>query len=246
MKITSKLCLKYLMKNKRRTFITIIEVILMTVLITTVLTIFSSYQNYRINIARSKGNFDAEFICIKYSDALEVAKDNNVKEVSISYDYGMSKENLYKNNTSFIRIHLLGYDSNKLKNSGIKLISGRIPQTPNEILLSQQEISNISGNKKIGDELELTFEGNTKKYIIVGLAKEILVDNEDSSFSFYNGRDVKLSGITYLNANSLQSDDIVDASVLTYNLKQIYETTENLENNLKLYEIKNISKTLFT
>ena len=48
MGITSKLCLKNLMKNKRRTFITIIEVVLMTVLITTVLAIFSSYQNYRI------------------------------------------------------------------------------------------------------------------------------------------------------------------------------------------------------
>lgn len=145
MGITSKLCLKNLMKNKRRTFITIIEVVLMTVLITTVLAIFSSYQNYRINVAKDKENFDAEFVCIKYSDALEIAKDKNIKEVSICYDYGMSKENLNESNTHFKRIHLLGYDSNKLKNSGFKIISGRMPENSNEILLNYKE---TNGDKR--------------------------------------------------------------------------------------------------
>ena len=100
----------------------------------------------------------------------------------------------------------------------------------------------ISGNKKVGDEMELTFEGNTKKYTVVGLADEMVIDHELSHFAFNDGRDVKLSGITYLDSNSLQSDDIVNASVLTYNIKQIYETAESLENRLKLYEIENISK----
>ena len=112
---------------------------------TSVLAIFSSYQNYRINVARNKENFDAEFVCVKYSDALEIAKDKNIKEVSICYDYGMSKENLNESNTSFKRIHLLGYDSNKLKNSGFKIISGRMPQNSNEILLNYKE---ANGDKR--------------------------------------------------------------------------------------------------
>ena len=57
----------------------------------------------------------------------------------------MSKENLNESNTSFKRIHLLGYDSNKLKNSGFKIISGRMPQNSNEILLNYKE---ANGDKR--------------------------------------------------------------------------------------------------
>ncbi len=107
MKITSKLTIEYLKKNKKRTIGTIVAVIMITILLTTLLTILSSYKKYRENIVRGNGNWEAEFLCIEYNDALEIKKDSNIKEISIWYDYGMSEENLIDSKTQVNRIHLL-------------------------------------------------------------------------------------------------------------------------------------------
>ena len=50
--------------------------------------ILSSYQEYIINIRRSDRNYEAEFRGITYEKALEIAKDENIKEVSIAYSFG--------------------------------------------------------------------------------------------------------------------------------------------------------------
>lgn len=240
MKITTKLTLEYLKKNKRRTLGTIVAVILVSILITTLLTILSSYQSFRENIVRSKGNWEAEFLCIKYSDALEIEKNKNIKEISISYDYGMSKENIISSKTKVIRIHLLGYDENKLKNSGIYIEKGRMPENSNEIVIDKNTaFYSFDESKKLDDEIELTFEGETKKYKIVGLAEKI---EEEYVDTHNDNLDERLRAITFLNDNTLQEDEIINVSVLMHNTRNIYEVTSSLEQDLKLYEIKNINK----
>ena len=241
MKITTKLAVEYLKKNKRRTIGTVVAVILVSILITTLLTILSSYQSYRENLVRYKGNWEAEFLCIKYSDALEIEKDKNIKEISIWYDYGMSDENFCKNKTSVHRIHLLGYDENKIKNSGVYLKEGRMPENSNEIIIDKNTaVYYLNEEKRIGDKLEMTFEGETKEYTIVGIAEEIEEKTHNPNFS--DGKDIRLGAITYLENNKLQEDKIVNTSVLVANKKKIYETASNLEQRLKLYEIPNIKK----
>ena len=238
MKITSTLAIKYFNKNKRRSTGTIFAVTLVTIIITIILTIFISYHGYNENIIRNKGNWEAEFVSIEYSDAQEIAKDKNIKEISIYYDYGMSGENLNQTNNSFDRIHLYGYDKNKLKNSNIQLIEGRMPQNSNEIVISGKNNLNILD---IGETVNLTFEGNTKNYTVVGLAKDYLKgDNGASNIS--DGKDKRFGAITFLDTNMLQQEQIVNASILLKNIRKIYDVTSNLEQNLKLYETENINK----
>ena len=83
MQITTKLTIEYLKKNKKRTIGTIIAVILVSILITTLLIIFTSYQNYRETKVRNKGNWEAEFLCLKYSNAIEIEKNNllNIEKI---------------------------------------------------------------------------------------------------------------------------------------------------------------------
>ena len=212
--------------------------IIVAIFITAIITILATYQKYNENVIRDKGNWEAEFVCVKYSDTQEIAKDKNIKEISIYYDYGMSDENLDKTNTSFERIHLYGYDENKLKNSGIHLKRGRMPQNSNEIVISGQ------GNRnriELGETVNLTFEGNTKAYTVVGLADDYIKgDNGDASFS--DGKDNRFGAITLLDTNTLQEEQIINASVILNNPKKIYEVTEKLVEKLQLESIENISK----
>ena len=212
--------------------------IIVAIFITAIITILATYQKYNENVIRDKGNWEAEFVCVKYSDTQEIAKDKNIKEISIYYDYGMSDENLDKTNTSFERIHLYGYDENKLKNSGIHLKRGRMPQNSNEIVISGQG----NGNRiELGETVNLTFERNTKAYTVVGLADDYIKgDNGDASFS--DGKDNRFGAITLLDTNTLQEEQIINASVILNNPKKIYEVTEKLVEKLQLESIENISK----
>lgn len=204
-------------------------------MVTVLLTIFSSYREFRINTIRSKGNWEAKFISIKYSDALEIEKNSNIKETSIYYNYGISEENLSSIEEYFVRLQLFGYDTNALKNSGINILKGRMPQNSNEIIISESAILNINGGSKIGDEIELTFEGKTSNYKIVGI-----VENLGEGFS--NLVESRYEAITFLENKNLQEDTIINLSVITHNKNKIYQTTRELEENLQLDKIKNINK----
>ena len=124
MKVTTNLVLNYLKQNKHRSIITILAITIVTILVTVVLIFLSSFQEYMENLERAKKNWEAEFICVRYSDVLEIAKDDNIKEVSIYYDF-LATDNRFLEDiidSSIFRIHLRGYDKNSLKNANFTLI----------------------------------------------------------------------------------------------------------------------------
>ncbi len=244
MQITTKLTMAYLKKNKKRTLGTIFAVTIVTILITILLTIFSSYQHFKEYFIRDKGNWEAEFLCVKYSDALEIAKDENIKETSIWYDYGLCDENLGDTKTSYTRIHLWGYDENKIKNSGFYLTEGRMPENSNEIVIPEKGQNGFEANfkrgKKIGDKIEMTFEGEKKIYTIVGFVE--VIEEGTQSKNIIDGKDIRIGAITFLDTSALKEETIVYADVIAKNKRKIYETAQKLEKNLNLAEIQNIRK----
>ena len=54
MKITTKLALSYLKKNKKRSIFTIGGIAIATILVTCVLLLLSTYQAYMVNIQRER------------------------------------------------------------------------------------------------------------------------------------------------------------------------------------------------
>ncbi len=236
MAITTKLAMKYLIKNKRRSLITLIAIIITTILVTTVLAVLASYQKYMVNVERSDKNWEAEFTYIPYSKVKEIAKDENIKEVSIYYDFGES-ENISEVAILPVMIHLRAYSENALKNANLKLLEGRLPQNSNEVIVSNYAIQEIPD---IGTEEEHIFNGITKKYTIVGIVDgEIEEDNR----SIGNGKNLTNGAITYLDDELLNEETIVNVRVLAYNVKKIYSTTQLLVDKLNLKEIPNINKT---
>lgn len=235
MKITSILGINYLKKNKKRSTSSIIGIVLAVCLISTTLIILSSYQKYVLDIKRYDRNWEAEFKNISYKNALEIAKDENIKEISIIRNIGNSKENFSSNNDiagsigSLININISEFDENAIKNNA-HFIQGRAPTSPSEIALSTNLDGLIKDKFELGQTLSLTINEGTKTYTIVGLVDSLPTDVAGFAYNYIVG------GITYFDSSKVSEDAIVDVSILTHDIKRIYETTENLANRLALYE----------
>lgn len=233
MKITTTLALENLKKNKRRTIFAISGVIVTTILLTCLIILLSSYQEYVTNIKRADRNYEAEFCCIDYSNALEIAKDKNIKEISIIKELGISGEDFPEVSAKSAKVNISKYDENAIKNNHVKLVEGRFPENEKELVISKQNLIGNDSVKEnlIGKELELTINGKKDIYKIVGVAEK-LTNDDNGGLSF----EVTIGALTYFNKEELQNSDKVNVSILTKDIHKIYETTNRLSSNLNLYK----------
>ena len=220
MKITSTLALKFIKKNKKRSSYTIFGIIIVTVLVTTIITLISSYQQYLIAGVKSKGNWEAEFKNITYSDSQKIKQNENIKEISISHKIGTSEENF-----GIGKLNVVEVDDNTLKNINLSITEGRLPENPNEIIISEASDFDIKGHsnikEKIGDNITITVNGKAKNYTLVGKIQKSKFDEK----SFV---ETKHGAITILNEKELNNDSIVNVSILTNNIQKIYTTGNEL------------------
>lgn len=182
---------------------------------------------------RDKRNWEAEFKEIKYSQALEIAKDENIKEVSISKNIGNSKENFSKSEYesglgSVIRVNLTAFDKNSIKNNHIKLKEGRFPKEPYEIVISDGTL--VNEEIVVSKNIELTINEEKNTYKIVGIAETL--PNSVSGFV----SEWIIGAMAYYDESTFEEDTRVNITVLSKNIKDIYKTTQNLSDKLKLYE----------
>lgn len=220
MKITTKLALEDFSKNKKTSLAVIIGIIVITVLLSVTFIMLSSYQKYVENIIRSEGNWEARLNNIKYEDALEIAKSKNIKEVSLKYNVGTSEETF--DDYGRLRINIVACDKNTLKNDNIELIEGRFPQAINELVISKKWIVDL----ELGKTIDITINGETKSYKIVGFARELENDKLESINKSIAG------AILYFDESIISKDTIIDVSILTNNIQTIYKDTQNFTENI--------------
>ena len=92
MNIMQKITLKSLAKNKTRTIVTIIGVILSAAMITAVTTFASSIQNYILRYAiADTGNWHARIDISGLDDYENIVSDDRIKEVSLTKGGGYAK-----------------------------------------------------------------------------------------------------------------------------------------------------------
>ncbi len=222
MKITSALALKYLRKNKRKSISVISGITIVTILIVSILLLLSTYQSYMVNIQRERKNWEIEFKSIKYSDALEIEKDENVKEISIVKELGIGDEN-FGDETINTRVLVKAYDENALKNLGITIDEGRIPKNDKEVVKTYNiNLYNEGQAIDIGDTFEITLNETRMQYTITGIASGM------SDLTGVKNGYLQGAAITYLDRSNLKENDIVDITVITNNIKDVYKTGERL------------------
>lgn len=177
MKITSFLSISYLKKNKKRSIGVILGISLAVILMLVAIILLCSYQEYVLNVKRYERNWEAEFKNITYENALKIAEDENIKEISVIKNLGKSEENFnktYDENRisvgSFQRVALSIYNENAIKNN-IRVAEGRLPEREGELVLSIKG-RNLNEKLDIEKSIDLTINGETKTYKIVRFSRK--------------------------------------------------------------------------
>lgn len=155
MNVFYKLTLKILEKNKARTLVTIIGIILSASMITAVTCFISSLQDFLVDmVVAREGDWYGVVYDVKKEQIESLKKDKEVKSVvwlrKIGYAWLEGSQNEYK---PYLFIGAMGEG---FKDSmPIHLTEGRMPESNSEIILPKHVETNGGVKFKIGDILSL-------------------------------------------------------------------------------------------
>ena len=161
MNILNKFTIQNLKLNKKRTIVTIIGIMLSSALICGVMGLVSSFQKTLINITiKEAGNYNVEFMNVPEEQSKYIKENNNVESYFLTKEVGWAylKES---QNEDKPYVHIMAYNEKALKNNGVNLIEGRLPENDTEILISEHILTNARVNLKVGDKITLNV-GNRK------------------------------------------------------------------------------------
>ena len=213
---------KYLKKNKKRTTLTIIGIMLSVALISTIGLFFKGMQDAQIqNIKNNYGSFHLEFQKTNENIASKIV--NNPK---------VSRSGFYTINEGIkigdkLVVDIITATDKALELFPYKTKLGRLPEKENEVAMEKWVLSYINKDVKVGNKIKV----NNKEYTLVG----ILQDNIGSQI---NSNGVVLSKNN--NINKQKAPLLVEISSKTNlktavnELKQLGEKNTVVENGALL------------
>lgn len=152
----NQLTIKSLKMNKKRTIATIFGIILSTALICALSGLVTSIQKTLIEQAKDNfGNYHAGFQNVLKENIKYIEENRNVKDVYCIEGLGYSKF-FESQNPDKPYLYLLAFDEMALKQSGIKLMEGRMPENEKEIVIAKSIHTNAGVEYKVGDVLSLS------------------------------------------------------------------------------------------
>lgn len=246
MNILNKFTIKSLKLNKKRTIVTIIGIMLSTALICGVAGLVSSFQNSLIDWARTNdGNYHVTFKNVSSNKAQYVTENQKVKDYFLSSSLGWANlEGSKATNKPYL--HVLAYDKKALENYGVVLTDGRLPQNPNEIIITESVLTGARVSLKIGDTITLnigTRRSNDDYYLnddnLYTEDDESIVDTKEKTYTivgFMETLDVEnlyspgYSALTYMD----ETPSVIDISVLYKSPKEYEKTTKDICKTLNL------------
>lgn len=137
MNIISRLTQKHLWSNKRRTWVTIIGVMLCTAMICAVSTLVSSFRHFLIECEiYDNGSYHASFSALPYSQVSKLEANAEINATGLVRNRGAA-QNLNIQNPDKPYLQVSECDGAALSILPVHLVEGRLPQNSNEILLPQ-------------------------------------------------------------------------------------------------------------
>ena len=212
MNILNKFTLKSLSKNKKRTIVTIIGVALSAALICAVAGMFMSFQKTLIETEKQMtGNFHLRFDDVPTEELKYIENNKNINGFFYSSSLGYSLlENCQNEDKPYL--YVLGLDDDALKNSGLTLIEGRMPQNENEIVLSNHMITNGKVKFDIGDTITLNI-GKRVNQEGYELDQSNPYYSQDNSYETYNAETGEKLDSGF---NEKSIEEIIDTKSKTY------------------------------
>ncbi len=162
MNIINKLTLRHLKKNKRRTLVTIIGVIISVAMVTAVATLGVSFLDLlkRQSIA-DNGEWHVQYKNVTSDQIKAIGEDENTKSLILSSDMGYAKLEGDKV-TDKPYLFFKGYNEEGLEQFPIELSGGRLPKAANEVVVSDHLAKDTGIDYEIGDEMTVEI-GNRMK-----------------------------------------------------------------------------------
>ncbi len=259
MNIMNKFTLRGLKKNKTRTIVTIIGVILSAAMITAVTTFASSIQNFLLDYAiSSTGDWHLNIDIDNLTDYNKLSNDDRIESMSTVKEVGYAPL-VNGNNEYKPYLYIMELDSSAFDSLPIHLTEGRLPENSKEVLLTTNILENGGVDFKLGQEIELdignryidgmvlnqhnpylhikdgeaeSFQANERKtFTVVGFYKRFPHNIEGFSAPGY-------SILTCLDQTSLAQDSVEDVNLSLYIKAKKPRQTYQLQSRLhEEYEI---------
>lgn len=155
MNVINRVTLAGLRKNRTRTIVTIIGVILSAAMITAVTTLIASLQSYMVDYTiASEGNWHAALQNGSADDLAALREMEGVEGVAVAQGGGYAllpgSKNEYKP-----YLYLLQYDQAAFATLPVSLISGRLPESADEVLITSHIATEGGVNYRLGETLTL-------------------------------------------------------------------------------------------
>ena len=155
MNVLNKVTLQSLKKNKTRTIVTIIGVMLSVSLICAVTTFCYSMKNYAHNFTiHEYGDWHGYVTTTEFQKYNDISNSNKVSKSSYTQVLGYSKFDSKNSHKPYI--YIIGSNMDEYcQMFTVNLISGHLPQNSNEIILPEDFFSDGNVNYSIGDTIKL-------------------------------------------------------------------------------------------
>ena len=221
MKTIFSLAISNLKKNKSKSFLVLITIILTTALLTSVGLTCANWIEANTEITRQRvGAYDGLYLGVSPEQITNIKNNEDAAEVAIRTTLGR-----IRNEEDFLGIMYV--DENTPEKINMNITEGEFPSKYNEIAIQDGYITNILGKDlKVGDSIELEYEVvktseiRKDKFLISGIIKTEEAHNETKSYTAVISEEyldaLAIKNLTYSvcvtvkNDKNLSSDEIID------------------------------------
>ena len=248
MNILSKVTLKNLKKNKTRTVVTIIGIILSVSMFTAVTTLISSMQNYLVEtVKKTEGSYQAMVEDVKPSVLEKMDNSGDFEGYSSIRNFGYAKVNSENEYKPYLFVGGINKDFTKYLN--VNMIKGKMPQKTNEIILPEHLKTNGKVEYQIGSII--TLDIGDRKIDDINLNQNEMYNEEEKLINtskkvftvvgFYERptfEEYSAPGYTALTIDDKNSDKSYDVYYAVSNVRKIYSISEKYfkDDNLKYHD----------
>ncbi|MBH0328689.1 ABC transporter permease [Brevibacillus brevis] len=173
MNIVNQLTLRYMKKNKSRTLVTIIGVVISVAMLTAVFSISSSFMDMmQRNAITYSGKWQAAFLNVTGEDVAVITNTEAIERYDIDQKLGFAR---LSNSPNSVKpyLYITGHSNHDVV--GVSLLDGRLPQNENELALSSEYLRIAGVSLKVGDVVTLNFG---ERSLNVDGQSETLGDND--------------------------------------------------------------------
>lgn len=154
MSILNKVTLQNLKKNRTRTLVTIIGIVLSVAMFTAVTTSVSSMQNYVMEVTiDQEGTWQGKVSDLNQKQTEKIFADDKVEKATMLQTVGYASVDVKNGDKPYL--YIMGLDGKQGDLLAIHMLSGHMPETENEILLPEHLKKNGGLDYEIGDTLTL-------------------------------------------------------------------------------------------